>query len=79
MPGTSDGIIDEESFGKRATVMCANGADRKEFVPAPRKDHRRAVRVSEQHGAIVDFGKGHSALKIGPVEWCSFFAHFDPP
>ena len=67
MPGTAHRVIDEQSVGKRGAIVRADGADREQRVSASREQHRFAVRMPEQHGAVGDarerdaFGQVRSA------------------
>jgi hypothetical protein len=47
----------------------ARGADREELIAAPNEQHRLAVRVSQQHGAVGDFRERNSPGETGPREF----------
>jgi hypothetical protein len=67
MPGTTHRLIDEQSVGKRRAIVRADGADREHRLSASHEQHRFAVRMPEQHGAVGDarecdsFGQVRSA------------------
>ena len=47
MPRTANRLLHDESLGKRASVMCTDGADREHVTTAPDKKHRLAACVPE--------------------------------
>ena len=52
MPGAAHGIVNQETFDQRPTIVSARRADRKQPV-SPANEQRRFVRnMPEQHLAI---------------------------
>jgi hypothetical protein len=54
MPLTSNRIAIEKPLFERRAVVRADGADREHLIAAPRKKHRLALRMPEQHGSVRD-------------------------
>ena len=54
MPLASNRIAIEKPLFERRTVVRADRPDREHLIAAPRKKHRFALRMSEQHGSIGD-------------------------
>lgn len=52
VPWASNRIAHEKALFEGGTIVRADGADRKQFIAAPDKEHRLAERVTEQHGSV---------------------------
>jgi hypothetical protein len=55
--------------------MRAEGADREHLVPPPREQHRFAVSVPEQHGAVDELRERDACDEVRPVEVCRCVVH----
>ena len=79
MPGAADGVADHEALGERAVIMRAEGADGEQLVAAARQQHRLAVGMALQHGAIGDVVERDAGGEIGTGRLRGVFAHGNPP
>ena len=75
VPRTANRIVDQQPFGERRAIMRADGADREQLVAAPGEQHRFAVRVPEQHGAVGNRRERDALREIGSAEFRLCFAH----
>src|SRR5207253_2309339 len=70
-------IVYEQSFVERSAVVCADAADREQFVAATREQRRFAVHMSEQHCPVRDRRENDSFGEIRPELWLC--AHLNSP
>src|SRR5665811_2342866 len=75
MPLASNRIAIEKPLFERRTVVRADGPDREHLFAAPGKQHRFALRMSEQHGSIGDRCELDALGEIGPAEFRLFLTH----
>jgi hypothetical protein len=68
VPGTADGVIDDESVGERTTVVAACGADRVDVIPAAHDDDRFAVDVTAQRHPVDERVHRNAGREIGTLE-----------
>jgi hypothetical protein len=64
MPGTPDGVPDYESFGERAAVVGADGADSKPLGLAANQKNRFAPGVASEHARTGDSAQGYAGLEV---------------
>jgi hypothetical protein len=67
MPGTAHGIVYDQTFCERATVMCAVGGNGKEFITAADQNQFFAVGLARYHAAIAEIANRNSSSEIGFV------------
>ena len=57
MPGTPNGVLDQEPLAERPAVVRARGADREDLVTASSEQHALALCVTEEHCAVSKVGE----------------------
>src|SRR6266700_1096174 len=68
MPRAANRVVDQQPIGQRAAIMRADSADREQLVAAPRKQHRIAVCVPKQHGAVDNFRERDALDEVRSTE-----------
>ena len=64
MPGTAYGAVHNKAVGKRAVVVGAVRADRKDLVSAADNQDLLAAAMANQHAAIREFSKRNPLREI---------------
>ena len=79
MPGTPNGVADEEPLRKRAAVVRADRSDREKRVASTREESRPAMRVAQHHGPILERSRGDPLREIRSNEGRLAFSHVRSP
>ena len=65
MPGASYRVIDDQPLRERATVVGAQGADSEDLSATAYKQNRLLSDMTEELGAVRQFGGGDAERQIG--------------
>jgi hypothetical protein len=58
MPGTADGLADDEAFGERTAVVTARRSDREALAAVPDEQDGLAAHVSEPRLSVLEVFEG---------------------
>src|SRR4030095_10602035 len=75
VPGTADGLADDEAFGEGTAVMTTGRSDREALAAAPDEQDRLAVHVSELRLSVRELFEGETRGQIGALGLRRLVAH----
>src|SRR6185312_14526664 len=78
VPGAAQGVADHQALGERPVIMRAERADGEQLLAAARQQHRLAVDVALQHGAVGDVVEFDAGGEIGAGRLGGVLAHGNP-
>ena len=67
MPGTADGIADDEAVAERTVVMRAMSPDREDLMPAADQQDRLSAGMADEFLAIGKLRDWNALERSGPL------------
>ena len=75
VPGTPNGVADDEALGERPAVVAARRPDGEGLAPAPDEEDGLALDVPETRLSVLEIVEGQARGQVGPFRFARLVAH----